>query len=145
VACNKAQIPFIRFHRRARESVKNPHVVGDDDDDGVVCEKGKAADGSATKRKQGVMDAFVDRGLPEEKTQGEGDTEMMGFEDITAEELEAEFNQLQLRSSDPPRGSSQAECPLLYDLTRCTTPKKLAEYGKGYSATHDGADNSRSS
>ena len=59
-------------------------------------------DGSVTKRKQGVMDAFMDRGLSdEEKTQGERDTRIMGLEDVTAEELETEFDRLQLRSSDP--------------------------------------------
>jgi hypothetical protein len=48
----------------------NPHVVSDDNDDGILTKKGKAVDGTAMKRKQGTMDTFVDRGLSnEEKAQ----------------------------------------------------------------------------
>ena len=47
----------------------NPHVVGDDDadDNGVSYKKGKTAGGSMRKRKRGIMDAFVDRGLSDEE------------------------------------------------------------------------------
>jgi len=45
----------------------NPHVVGDDSDDGVAHKKGKTVNGSTTKRQRGVLDAFVDRGLSEEE------------------------------------------------------------------------------
>lgn len=44
----------------------NPHVVGDDEDE-VPRKKRKTVDGSATKQKQGAMDAFVDRGLSAEE------------------------------------------------------------------------------
>jgi len=45
-------------------------VGGDDDDDGVSCEKGKAVDGPTTKQKREAMDAFVNHGfLDEERAQ----------------------------------------------------------------------------
>jgi len=47
----------------------NPHTVGDDDadDNRVSYKNGKTAGGSTTKRKRGVMDAFVDRRLSDEE------------------------------------------------------------------------------
>jgi hypothetical protein len=52
-------------------TVPYPHVVVGHDD-GVVCKEGKAPDGSTA----GAMDTRAERGLSEENTQGEGDTEM---------------------------------------------------------------------
>ena len=63
----------------------------------------------------------VDSQISEENTQGEGDPEMMGLEDITAEAREVEFGWL--RSSDPQLHSSYR--------TRCATSERLAQYGKG--------------
>ena len=84
----------------------------------------------------GAMDARADRGLSEENTQGEGDSEMMGLEDIAAEAREVEFDWL--RSSDDPQLQDTAalqqlpdEFLLLHNFTRCTTSEKLAQYGKG--------------
>jgi hypothetical protein len=63
--------------------------------DGVVCKEGKVPDGFTV----GAMDTHTDCGLSEENTQGEGDPEIMGLEDITAEVREVEFDWL--RSSVP--------------------------------------------
>jgi hypothetical protein len=76
------------------EGVLNPDVAGGHDD-GVVHKEGKASDGFRV----GAMDTRADYGLSEENTQGEGDTEMMGLEDIAPEALAVEFDWL--RSSDP--------------------------------------------
>ena len=47
--------------------LSNPHIIKDGENDGVACKKWKAADGSATKRKRGTMDTFVDHGFSEEE------------------------------------------------------------------------------
>ena len=83
-----------------------------------VADKKKKESGQSTRRKHAHMHTCEGGGVDSEKvanllknwtfqsplTPGnegdEGDTEMMGLEDITAEELEAEFDRLDLRSSD---------------------------------------------
>lgn len=60
---------------------------------------------------------------------GEEDIEMWGLEDITAEELEAEFDLLQLRTPGPRQGTTQQRArPPSSLLTR---GKRLIPYGKG--------------
>jgi hypothetical protein len=68
------------------------------------------------------MNTRADCGLSEENTQGEGDTEMMGLEDITAEALEVDFDWL--RSSNPQdtsRSSRRTKFLPLHGFARCTT------------------------
>ena len=91
---------------------------------GVIDEKKKET-GQSTRRRHAHMHTREDGGVDSQKvtdllrnwtfqsplTPGnegsEGDTEMMGLEDITAEELEAEFDRLHLSLSDPPQDTTQ--------------------------------------
>jgi hypothetical protein len=53
------------------ETPSNSHAAGDGDERGVALEKGKAADGFATRRERGAMDALsVDGGLSDKKAPG---------------------------------------------------------------------------
>jgi hypothetical protein len=52
--------------------------------------------------------------------EGEEDMELMGLEDITAEELDAEFNRFQLTPSDPQNANQQQVGPFLVDPTKLT-------------------------
>ena len=67
--------------------------------------------------------------------EGNEDTEMMGLEDTTVDELESEFDRLQVRPASNPTmrtnvlGSSLAKLKLLQrNFTRCT---RLSRYEKG--------------
>jgi hypothetical protein len=95
------------------------------------------------------MDSRADCGLSEKSAQGEGDTGMMGLEDITAEAREVEFGWL--RSSNPQlqdiaHSSFQTKF-LLLSTSRDVQPRRdLCNTERGCSATHGGrADNSRPS
>jgi len=96
-----------------------------------VADKKKKESGQSTRRKHAHMHTREGGGVDSQKvenlirnwtfqpplTQGndgskEDDTDMMGLEDITAEELEAEFDRLQLTQSDPQQMTQQQVRPL---------------------------------
>ena len=84
-----------------------------------LVDKKKKDSGQSTRRKHAHMHTREDGGVDSQKVENllrnwtlqspltprnegdEEDTEMMGLEDITVEELEAEFDRFQLRPSDP--------------------------------------------
>jgi hypothetical protein len=54
----------------------------------------------------------IQSSLTSRNEEGEGDTELLGLEDITAEELDAEFDRLQPTPSDPQITNQQQVRPL---------------------------------
>jgi hypothetical protein len=95
-----------------------------------VVDKKKKESGQSTRRKHAHMHTREGGGVDSQKVadlvenwtiqspltsrneEGEGDTELLGLEDITAEELDAEFDRLQPTPSDPQITNQQQVRPL---------------------------------
>jgi hypothetical protein len=63
-------------------------------------------------RDNGCYPSTIQSPLTSRNEEGEGDTELLGLEDITAEELDAEFDRLQPTPSDPQITNQQQVRPL---------------------------------
>jgi hypothetical protein len=103
-----------------------------------VVDKKKKESGQSTRRKHVHMHTREGGGINPQKVadltknwtiqspltsrgkEGEEDIELIGLEDITAEELDAEFNRLQLMPSDPQNANQQQVRPL-----PCRPPTQL--------------------
>ena len=111
-----------------------------------VVDKKKKESGQPTRQKHSHMHTWEGGGVNSQKVENlmrnwtlqppltpgdngdeEDNTDMMGLEDITAKELEAEFEQLRLRQSDPQHTAQQQVQPLPGD-----TPPPIAELHKVY-------------
>lgn len=109
-------------HMQALGSLRN-HYQG-------VVDKKKKESGQPTRRRHAHMHTREGGGVDPQKAadltrnwtiqspltsgaeEGEEDTELMGLEDITAEELDAEFDRLQLTTTDPQNTNQQQARPL---------------------------------